>query len=62
VIAIPVTDGPPVATRLVWRAGDETPIVHSLIELAAAMTCTVRPDGPSSAAPPVQVLPSWLLL
>jgi DNA-binding transcriptional LysR family regulator len=38
VIAIRLRDGPPVATRLVWRADDETPIVHSLIELARAMS------------------------
>lgn len=38
VIAIPLRDGPPVATRLVWRSDGEDPIVHTLIELAAAMT------------------------
>jgi DNA-binding transcriptional LysR family regulator len=48
VIALPLRDGPPVATRLVWRSDDENPIVHSLIELAAAMTCDPRPDGPRS--------------
>jgi hypothetical protein len=39
VLAIPLRDGPRVATRLVWRSDDENPIVHSLIELAVAMTC-----------------------
>jgi DNA-binding transcriptional LysR family regulator len=38
VIAIRLTDGPPVETRLVWRSGEDTAIVHSLIELATAMT------------------------
>jgi hypothetical protein len=38
VIAIPLSDGPPVATRLVWHSDDETRSVHSLIELATAMT------------------------
>jgi len=49
VIAIPLMDGPPVATRLVWRPDDENPLVHSLVELGAAMSCTTRPDEPRSA-------------
>jgi DNA-binding transcriptional LysR family regulator len=38
VVAIPLRDGPRVATRLVWRSDDENPVVISLIELAVAMT------------------------
>jgi len=49
VLAIPLTDGPPVATRLVWRSGDPNPIVRSLIELAAAMTTNGGPEWPLSA-------------
>jgi len=49
VIAIPLTDGPGVAPRLVWRPDDENPLVHSLVELAAAMSCALRPDEPRSS-------------
>lgn len=38
VVSIPLTDGPSVATRLVWREDDENPSVHALIDLAADMT------------------------
>jgi DNA-binding transcriptional LysR family regulator len=51
VIAIPLTDGPAVATRVVWRSDDENPIVRRLIELAAAMTCDLAPDSAPSAQP-----------
>jgi DNA-binding transcriptional LysR family regulator len=51
VIAIPLSDGPPVATRLVWRSDDRNPIVRSLIELAAEMTSNVRADAPPTAQP-----------
>ena len=43
VIAIPLRDGPPVATRLVWRSDDKSQIVPSLIELAMSMTSNLRP-------------------
>jgi DNA-binding transcriptional LysR family regulator len=51
-IAIPLTDGPPVATRLVWPSDSDNPTVHCLTELAAAMTSNERPDwyaAPSEA-------------
>jgi DNA-binding transcriptional LysR family regulator len=51
VIAIPLRDGPPVPTRLVWRSNDDNPIVRSLIELAAAMTQNGRPDSRRHAQP-----------
>jgi DNA-binding transcriptional LysR family regulator len=44
VIAIPLLDGPPVQTRLVWRAGDGNPMVGAMIDLAAAWT-TTRDDA-----------------
>jgi DNA-binding transcriptional LysR family regulator len=37
VVALPVVDGPPVVTRLVWRSGDENPIVQCLVSIAEAM-------------------------
>jgi DNA-binding transcriptional LysR family regulator len=36
VVALPLSDGPPVVTQLVWHAGDENPDVRALVELAAA--------------------------
>ncbi len=36
VIALPLQDGPPVTTRLVWREDEENPFVHRLVELATA--------------------------
>jgi DNA-binding transcriptional LysR family regulator len=36
VIALPLQDGPPVTTRLVWREDEENPFVPRLVELAAA--------------------------
>jgi DNA-binding transcriptional LysR family regulator len=44
VVAIPLSGGPSVATRLVWRSDDENPIVHSVVDLAAAMTGNLRGD------------------
>jgi DNA-binding transcriptional LysR family regulator len=38
VVALPLTDGPSVPTRLVWRTEDENPLVRSLVDLAADMT------------------------
>jgi DNA-binding transcriptional LysR family regulator len=43
VIAIPLSDGPSVATRLVWPSDDENPIVDCLTALTAAMTSNGRP-------------------
>jgi DNA-binding transcriptional LysR family regulator len=45
VVAVPLRDGPPVATRLVWRSQDQNPIVHWLAVLAAGMTGNVRGNG-----------------
>ncbi len=36
VVALPLTDGPPVTTCLVWRAAEENPLILRLVELAAA--------------------------
>ena len=36
VVAVPLVDGPPVETRLVWRTADENPMVHALVDLADA--------------------------
>jgi DNA-binding transcriptional LysR family regulator len=38
VVALPLSDGPQVRTRLVWRSDDGNPTVHSLVELATAWT------------------------
>jgi DNA-binding transcriptional LysR family regulator len=43
VVALPLRDGPMVTTRLVWRAADENPLVHALVNLAGAWTRTDRP-------------------
>ena len=42
VVAIPLTDGPSVATRLVWPSDSESPLVRCLVDLAADMTRSVR--------------------
>ncbi|HMJ36503.1 MAG TPA: LysR substrate-binding domain-containing protein [Baekduia sp.] len=56
VLAIPLSDGPLVSTRLVWRSDDENPVVRSLIRLAAEITGNGRPDSTrrarSTPAPP----------
>jgi DNA-binding transcriptional LysR family regulator len=36
VIAVPLRDGPPVRTRLLWRARGADPVVDSLVDLAIA--------------------------
>jgi DNA-binding transcriptional LysR family regulator len=38
VITLPLRDGPQVRTRLLWRAGDDDPIIDSLVDLATAWT------------------------
>jgi DNA-binding transcriptional LysR family regulator len=53
VIAIPLRDGPPVATRVVWRSDEGNPILHSLLELAAAMTGNGCPHPPRTSQPPL---------
>jgi DNA-binding transcriptional LysR family regulator len=37
VITMPLRDGPPVATKLVWREADERPIVRDLVDLTRAL-------------------------
>jgi DNA-binding transcriptional LysR family regulator len=36
-ISLPLVDGPPVTTRLVWRAGETNGAVHALVDIARAM-------------------------
>jgi DNA-binding transcriptional LysR family regulator len=38
VIALPLRDGPPVRTRLVWHSDHDNPIVDALVDLATAWT------------------------
>jgi DNA-binding transcriptional LysR family regulator len=45
VIAVPLVDGPSVATRLVWRSDDDRPIVRALLDLARAWTGEPRRNG-----------------
>lgn len=40
VIALPLSDGPAITTRLVWRTDAENPLVHALVDLARALTTT----------------------
>ena len=47
VVALALSDGPPVSTRLLWRADDDNPFVRGLIDLALAWT---RRDGPAAGA------------
>jgi hypothetical protein len=49
VVAVPLVDGPPVETRLVWRSNDHDPVVRSLVGLAGDMTRDVR--GPHGDRP-----------
>ena len=49
VVALPLTDGPPVTTCVVWRDDEENPSVLRLVELAAAWT----PDRRMFAAPEI---------
>jgi DNA-binding transcriptional LysR family regulator len=44
-IAVPLVDGPSVATRLVWHSDDDSPIVRALLDLAAAWTGDRRRNG-----------------
>jgi DNA-binding transcriptional LysR family regulator len=37
VISLPLVDGPPVTTRLVWRADETNGAVHALVDIARAM-------------------------
>jgi DNA-binding transcriptional LysR family regulator len=48
VIAVPLADGPPVRTRLVWRCDDDNPIIESLVSLASDMTRGDRGDAMSA--------------
>jgi DNA-binding transcriptional LysR family regulator len=45
VIAVPLVDGPSVATRLVWRSDDDRPVVRALRDLALAWTAGRRRNG-----------------
>jgi hypothetical protein len=38
VIALPLRDGPPVRTRLVWGSNHDNPILEALLDLATAWT------------------------
>jgi hypothetical protein len=38
VIALPLLDGPQVATRLLWSSDENCPVVAALVELATAWT------------------------
>jgi hypothetical protein len=49
VVALPLKDGPPVTTCLVWRDEEENPLVLRLVELAAAWAR----DGHVDAAPDI---------
>jgi DNA-binding transcriptional LysR family regulator len=44
VLSVPLRDGPRVETRLVWRSGDDDPVVRALVELATEWTRDTRPD------------------
>ena len=46
VIALPLSDGPLVRTRLVWRPHSDNPIVDALVDLATAWTLDVRRTRP----------------
>jgi DNA-binding transcriptional LysR family regulator len=45
VIALPLKDGPPVTTCLVWRNDEKNPFVLRLVELAAALTHDRQADA-----------------
>jgi DNA-binding transcriptional LysR family regulator len=49
VIALPLRDGPPVRTCLVWHSHAHNPAVDALLDLAIAWT----PDDPANPAPSV---------
>jgi DNA-binding transcriptional LysR family regulator len=44
VIGLPLTDGPDVTTRLVWRADDDNPAIRALADLATAWTGQAQGD------------------
>jgi DNA-binding transcriptional LysR family regulator len=48
VVALPLRDGPPVATCLVWHNDHDHPAVSSLVDLARAMTSDVEPRASGS--------------
>jgi DNA-binding transcriptional LysR family regulator len=55
VVALPISDGPAVTTRLIWRTDAENPLVHALVDLARALTTTpdeARPRGTASGSAP----------
>jgi DNA-binding transcriptional LysR family regulator len=45
VVALLLSDGPPVATSLVWRADEEDPAVLGLVDLATAWADRAPPGG-----------------
>jgi DNA-binding transcriptional LysR family regulator len=45
VVALPLSDGPQVRTRLLWRSDDDNPIISSLVDLATAWTRVGRVNG-----------------
>jgi DNA-binding transcriptional LysR family regulator len=47
VVSLALRDGPPVSTRLLWRADEDNQLVRGLIDLALAWT---RRDGPAAGA------------
>ena len=48
VVALPLVDGPDVATRFVWRAADDgDPAVAALVDLATAWTAGGHRNGES---------------
>ena len=49
-IALPLKNGPPVTTRLVWRDDEENPFVSRLVELAAARGRDRQVDAASDIA------------
>jgi DNA-binding transcriptional LysR family regulator len=38
IVTLPLRDGPLVETKLVWRAGDENPMIAALVDLARSWT------------------------
>ena len=50
VVSVALRDGPSVATRLVWHANDDNPVVRALIDLAAAWA-SLSPDRADADEP-----------
>jgi DNA-binding transcriptional LysR family regulator len=48
VVAVPLVDGPPVRTMLVWRGGEEHEVVEHLLDIAREMFERVGRRRPSS--------------